>query len=443
MRLGDTIIAAASGPGRSVRALVRVSGPAVPMLLSATVGPAGARPGARGAVMTLASGANLPLLLAVFAGPRSYTGEDVAELTIPGNPALVERVIARLVDTGRGGVRPAGPGEFTARAYFNGRLSLEQAEGVGAVIAAATDEELAGARAVLEGRAGDRFRNWSERTVRLLALVEAGIDFTDQEDVVAIAPARLREEAGALWHEIEEYLGGGAADEEHTESPLVVLAGEPNAGKSTLFNALLGRRRAVVSDEAGTTRDALVETLDLSSEVPGAGAVRVADLPGIEQGAHGRSEFAAQAAAGEAIRRADVLIQCDPHGRFANLPGVRDGTAILRVRTKADLPWAGPEGPATVAVCALDGWHLGALRRAVADAAWGSRPGKRGAVVARHRRALTVAAGALAEVARAGRGPEVSAESLRHAVESLGELTGRVMPDDVLGRIFASFCVGK
>lgn len=459
----DTIVALASGPGRAPRALVRASG----RHLRRDLAPAVDVPPGRGlftARLRLAGPPvpALPALALAYVAPASYTGEDALELLLPGGPALVERVVSRLVTLE--GVRAAEPGEFTARAYAAGRLTLEQAEGVAAAVAAAGADELAAARRLLDGRAGERYRAWSEEIAALLALVEAGVDFTDQEDVVPITPDDLARRLGALRSAMEDHAGSSRGEERADAMPGVVLLGAPSAGKSTLFNALLGRRRALTAPEPGTTRDALGETLDLSRDRPGAGAVRLIDLPGLGPAeapdAPDATERAARARAADEIRHADVVVACDPAGRFElDAPGP-PGRPLLRVRTKADLPDAPAPGedpaaraPGVLRVCALDGRGLPALRRAIADAGRRSRAGAGLAGVApRHARALARVRLALERAALAaapvpGRGAlrdaELVAQSLREALDALGDLAGRVTPDDVIGRIFASFCVGK
>ncbi len=457
----DTIAAIASPPGRSARAVVRISGRGTRPLLrdrfvhaTEAVGHEVGGAGAMTARFRLAGSLELPCLLLTYRGPRSYTGEDAAEILIPGNPVLGERVLSSLLETP--GVRLARPGEFTARAYLNGKLTLDRAESVGALIGARNAEELAAARRLAEGRTGDLHRRWTAEVAALLALVEAGIDFTDQEDVVAIAPESLAARLEALIAEIRAHLGAAAGDEPAREAPTVVLAGAPNAGKSTLFNALLGHRRAIESPEAGTTRDALRETLDLSRDAPGAPAVTLIDLPGLD-GAPGTGiHAAAQKQARNEISRADLIIHCDPAGRFAEseLPVDRDrpGRPIIRVRTKADLAHSAPASDLSLStsdipVCALDGWNLRALRRAIADQARGSSTAASSTVPARHRRALFAALTALTAAAGLAPGsrhnPELVADRLREAAEPLSELIGRLSIEDILGRVFSTFCVGK
>ncbi len=461
MRTGDTIVAIASPAGRSARGLIRLSGPGVGGVMAEafeSVPPVGA---SRGRFRLLPQ--SLPVLVTRYASPRSYTGEDGAEILLPGNPYLLERVLTRLLSLP--GVRLAEPGEFTARAYLAGKLSLDQAEGVAATIAAASEEQLQGAGELLSGSTGAAYRAWADELATLLALVEAGIDFTDQEDVVPIRPGELKRRLGALDDAIGAFIGSSRGGEARTALPRVVLAGEPNAGKSTLFNALLGRRRAVVSPVAGTTRDVLEEPLDLAGALPGAGAVLLVDVAGLDaeasfqRDAEGsptkpRVHLDMQRRAREAVTDADAVVHCDPSGRFPGLPVPADAT-VIRVRTKADLPHArddggAPSGIAALPVCALDGWNVPVLRRAIADAACGSRAGGVASVLPRHRRALNQTGVALREgIERIGDGggalrdPAAVADALRAALDALGELTGRISPDDVIGRVFATFCVGK
>ncbi|MBY0311329.1 MAG: 50S ribosome-binding GTPase [Phycisphaerales bacterium] len=487
---GDTIVALATGWCRQDRALIRISGPATHhvcggMILGyPTAGGAcaraklvsgfGSRVSGLGARVSGRQGRPvfqpeprnpnpetrfpIPTTILRFDAPRSFTGEDSAEIVLPGNPLLVERVIAALC--AHRGVREARPGEFSARAYLSGKLTLEQAEGVAALIASRTDDELLAARALLDGVTGTKFRAWADRCATLLALVEAGIDFTDQEDVVPIAPIELLARTRTLRGEIATWLGSDVGSERETGLARFVLVGPPNVGKSTLFNAMLGRSRAIVSDTPGTTRDALVETLELRRYVAGAPDVHLIDLAGLTDDPAGLHaiDALAQRQAREVIAAADGLIVCDPVGRFdaamlsTHASAVAHRQQILRVRTKADLPGATVGGSTSVealAVCALDGWNVATLRRAIADAATRSRGGST-SILPRHRRTLGVALSALdaalastSASARTLHTPELTADALRTALDALGEMVGQISPDDVIGRVFATFCVGK
>lgn len=452
---GDTIVAPATAPGGSRASLIRVSGPGA-RALAGWIAPGPFSRGCATGVLRLPRPERTPLELGVellrYPAPASYTGEDVVEVLLPGNPWLGERVLRALVE--REGFRLAQPGEFSARAYLAGKMTIAQAEGVAATIAASHAEQLVAARELSDGRAGRVCAILCDECAAILALVEAGIDFTDQEGVVPIAPGALISRLEALRARIESRLGATDGAEAGWALPRIALVGRPNAGKSTLFNAMLGRARALTSPISGTTRDVLEEELDLSADAPGAGRVMLMDLPGLDP----LAGEGPQAAARAGLARADVLVWCDPSGRFEGsgpapwteqIPTAPKGA--VRVRTFADRPGVG--STQALSVCALDGWNMGALRRAIADAACGARA-PAGALLAtllpRHRLALTRARAALSEAsARVDparptlAAPEVVASSLREALDTLGELAGRIDPDEVLGRIFSSFCVGK
>ena len=208
------------------------------------------RRGVHRACLSVSAFGRLSVWAFVFPAPHSYTGDDSVELQLPGNPIVLERVIDALIASGRErqlDVRRAEPGEFTARAYLNGRLTLTQAEGVAATIAAQSDAELDAARLLLSGRLADFAQRLAEDLAAALALVEAGIDFTDQEDVVAISPVDLHARFVDLRARLDDQLAHAVGMERLQAIPWVVLVGAPNAGKSALFNALLNRERAVVS----------------------------------------------------------------------------------------------------------------------------------------------------------------------------------------------------
>lgn len=448
MPTDETIVALASARLPAARAIIRISGDATAALLQRHLDPAPARPGPHRSRLRLGDQRSLPVLTLRFDAPRSYTAEHAAEIQLPGNRSLVERVLDRL--TAEPGVRRAGPGEFTARAFLNNRLGLAEAEGVAQLIAAASASELDAARRLLHGGSGDRYAQWADELTTLLALVEAGIDFTDQEGVIAIAPGELRARIASVRAGIEREIGPGSSRRVHATRPRAALVGPPNAGKSTLFNALLGRRRSVVADHPGTTRDAIIEPMDLSADHPGAAPIELMDLPGLDAApadAPDSPGHAARIAAVEGLESADVLIHCDPAGRFDTLShSVPEGDGarpIIRVRTKGDLlPQADADEPAHLSICALDGWNLGALRRALADAAGSARGADASGLVPRHRRALAEGDDHLRRAAELD-DPELVAQSLRAALDAIGELIGRISPDDVIGRVFSTFCVGK
>jgi len=449
MPLGGTIVARATGAGFAPLAIVRISGAETRSALERLLGVVPPARRATSATLWLPRSGewdgSVPEALTLrvrvirFEAPRSYTGEDSAELTLPGNPHLVERVIDAA--TGFPDVRRAEPGEFTARALLNGKMSVDQAEGVAQLIAATSEDQRLAASSLLSGETGRAYRAWADELTTLLALVEAGIDFTDQEDVVPIDTEALGVRLSVLRAELAERIGSHVGGESSEGLPAVALAGAPSAGKSTLFNALLGKARAQTSPEPGTTRDVLREELDLSSEGPSFGRVELLDLAGLDEDASGAIAGEAQRAARAALREAEVVVWCDPGGRFEALGGLGSDARVIRVRTKADL--AVGQTADALAVSALDGSNLGALRRAIADAAVGGQG--RDAILPRHRAHLSGAVRAIERAldpATVG-DAELIAGELRAALDEVGALVGRVGPDDVIGRIFSTFCVGK
>ncbi len=427
------ILAVASPPGRSLRGIVRASGPACVALLEPHLECADGARGARPARM-LADGLDLACLALFSPAPRSYTGEASVELQLPGSPPLLDRVIDAVLASGRLcgiAARRAEPGEFTARAYLNGRMSLTEAEGVAATIAARSDAQLRAAGLLSEGRLAKMTHELAESLAQSLALVEAGIDFTDQDDVVAIAPGVLCMQLTLIQNRVDAVLKHAVGSEQLEAIPWVVLAGPANAGKSTLFNALLGHRRAVVSDVPGTTRDVLTEPLTIATP-HGAAEVMLVDLAGAV-GTPTDLDRRMQQAANRAIDRADLVIRClDPAG--GGVPAPDEIPVHVKSLTDAQLDDLRRSIAERLADCAVS---------LSADAL---------ALLPRHEAALRSALRNLSdtldlvEPARGERTlpqPELIAAGLRMALDDLAGLAGDVTPDDILGRIFATFCVGK
>ena len=457
----DTIVAVSSAPGRSLRTLLRISGPdafRAAEILSATH-PSGFVGTVR---LRLEGWPLVPALALGFHSPASFTGEDTVELLIVGNVTIANAVLQQTARIE--GLRLALPGEFSARAFLNGRLTLDEAEGIGALIGATNSSHLAAANRLLSGSSGTEFRSWADTIATILALLEAGIDFTDAEDVVGITPAIMAPRAESLADQIRLALSTRDAAEFAHGLPRVVLVGQPNAGKSTLFNALLGRQRSVASPTSGTTRDVIAEELDLTSVAPLAGRVMLQDLPGLDEAdaitssaGPRAAQSASQNAALAAVDQDDAALWCDPSGRFDLAALARSGlkhlpNRLIRIRTFADRAESRINALPHVEVCGLDGFGLASLKRAVADAVTGSIDADAMLVVPRHRRAaLTILAHleSAINLARAEADqsrwnePEIAAGELRAALDAAEELAGRMTPDDILGRVFATFCIGK
>ncbi len=454
MRTDDTIAAVSSPPGRSPRAIVRLSGPATFAILATMLDSTVPAPRQLTRVhlrLPRADAARrcaLPCLLATFRGPSSYTGQDLAEIQCPGHPALLERLLHQCVTAG---VRLAEPGEFTFRAFASGKLDLTQAEGVAAAIAAESDSQLAAARRLRAGDPGRQAAAMLSDLADQLALVEAGIDFTDQEDVTPVDATALHRALRVIIDGLRDLLDGSRRWSQCEALPRVVLVGRPSAGKSTLFNALLGRERAVAAPMPGTTRDVLAEPLRLRLADGRSMEVMLIDIAGIDGNVPvALLDAEAQTAARRAVAEADVLLQLDDSAHLTSPRKV-----VLRVHAKADLLPHEDSDAAALRVSAVTGKGLDALRDSLArillDRA-GNLDADTLVLQPRHEQALRDALdsldAALALLAQVDdvaspSQPELLAASMRTGLDALGALTGRMTPDDILSRVFAAFCIGK
>lgn len=442
------IVAVASPPGRSVRGIVRLSGQdawrAAAAVLSEDPASAPVRAGARGIQFTMLGSPRIPVIVITMPGPRSATGEDCAEIHLPGNPALLERVVEAIVEASGGAARRAHPGEFSVRAVLNGRAAVADVERVAASIAAETDAQWRAARGLDDAASTAAARTAADEVADVLALVEAGIDFTDQEGVEAIPRADLERRVAGVRAALLPMVDGSRTAERATIAPRVTLLGPPNAGKSSLFNALLGRARTVAHHGRGTTRDAIEEPLAL----PGGAEVVLVDAPGIEDAGESL-DLAVQARAAEALARTDIVLECIPPDTAWPSVGhaIAPDAATIRVLTKQDAGEtreriAAP--PGAIATSAHHGTGIDALRHAIARHALARSPrAADAAALGTAREALAREAIASLDDAVRERAPELVAAALRTALDRLGEVAGAIPPDDVLGRLFSRFCIGK
>jgi tRNA modification GTPase len=435
----DVIFALASGAGRAAVAVVRVSGAGTAEVVRRI---AGGLPAARMASLRRlrdpAGGDTLDRALVLwFPGPASYTGEDSAEFHLHGGPAVVAGVAEALVTAG---ARPAEPGEFTRRAFLHGKLDLTAAEGIVDLVAAETAGQRRQALRQAEGALARLYGGWAARLTALLARQEAFIEFED-EDLPAGLDDAVGVAATALAAEIRAHLADAGRGERLREGVVVAILGAPNAGKSSLLNALVGREAAIVSARAGTTRDVVEARLELGG-VP----VTLADTAGLRD--------AGDEVEAEGIRRArrraedaDVVLAvfaADQPADAETLAMLRPGAVV--VVNKRDLAVGAEEigGMPALAVSAHTGEGLVALRERLAEAAV-ALAGNAGAAPLtrpRHRAALEESLAWLGDLQGAAM-PELRAEALRAAVRALGRITGRVGVEAVLDLVFGEFCIGK
>lgn len=418
--------------------MIRVSGPAAGETLDAL---AGGRPEPRRAsfraIRTASDGALIDRGLALwFPGPASATGEDMAELHLHGGRAVIAAALDALLALP--GVRAAEPGEFTRRAFLAGRLDLAEAEGLGDLLAAETEAQRRQAVLQSEGGLSTVVGRWRERLVGAMALIEAGIDFSDEEGVPATVRAEARGDLTALSQDIAAALADTRA-ERLRDGFRIAIVGPPNAGKSSLLNALARRDVAIVTDAPGTTRDVIEVHLDL-----GGYPVIVADTAGLRDAEdlaerEGVRRAAARAEAADLVLWIEDVAAPSPPPPF----GAR---IVWRVANKTDLAPGAPAG-ADHRISVRTGDGLDRLLAGLGEAARNTLGAGEdvGLTRARHREALRAVALALDEALRGWDGlpDELLAELLRRAATELGRITGRIGVEDVLDRVFAAFCIGK
>ena len=442
--LSDPIAALATPPGRAALALVRLSGRGAFAIAGLVVrGFRTDRPRyATLATFVDAEGEAIDRgLYTVYPGPSSYTGEDMVELSCHGGQLAPARLLAALYSAG---ARQATPGEFTRRAVLNGKLDLVQAEAVGDLIEATAPAQARAAFRQLEGGLSRRLAALREAMVGAQALLSYEIDFPGEDDG-PVPPARIAAELDAVRGHIDRLLATAPSTDRMRQGALLVLAGRPNAGKSSLLNALLGLERALVTEVPGTTRDTIEAVTDFLGW-----PVRLADTAGLWE-ASDRVDRLGVEVSRRYVAAADLVLLCVEAGRELG----SDERAILAerpallIRTKCDLH---PDnaGSAEALTSVVTGHGLEAVRRAAAERVFGDRIAlgdlEPSLTRERHRVALLRARDALLEsLPQLGPGGDavLASHHLRQATLALDELIGAVDVEEVLGRVFAGFCVGK
>jgi tRNA modification GTPase len=442
-----TIAAVATPPGMGAVSMIRISGPAARRVADLATDGKASRQAPRCARHCRVRGAEGETiddgLLTVFPGPHSYTGEDCVEFTGHGGILATREVFGRFLACG---AVPAGPGEFTRRAFLNGKLDLTQAEGVMDLISAQTRLSLRAARSQLEGTLGRRTTEARDQLLETLAHLEAWIDFPE-EDIDPQTGTLLRSRVQAVLATVDSLLATADQGRVLREGVRTVIFGEPNVGKSSLLNRLLGFERAIVSEIAGTTRDTIEETINLHG-IP----LRLVDTAGVREAAD-RIEAEGIQRTVRQIEAADLLLEIadasSPKPEDAVFPA--SAAKHLLVLNKTDLgehpSWVGTdavrlscntgEGFDTLSETIRDSLHFG-------EVDWGEHAV---AINARHQASLTLARGALLAALELlddpTSDPELATIDLREALDALGEIPGRVDTEDLLGVIFSSFCIGK
>ena len=464
----DPIVAIATAPGRGAVGILRVSGRGLEALIDGLTGRGLAARQAHYVALRDARGEAIDHGLAIhFPAPQSYTGEDVLELQAHGGPVVLQLLLARCLEAAAeiapatqrprlAHLRLAQPGEFTQRAFLNGKLDLAQAEAVADLIDAGTEAAARSASRSLGGAFSREIDALAERLVDLRTLVEATLDFPEEEiDFLERADARGRLDAiaAALGRVLDRTRQGALLREGMT----VVLAGQPNVGKSSLLNALAGAELAIVTPIAGTTRDKIGQTIQIEG-VP----VHVIDTAGLREAASSDDEVEriGIARSWAEIEQADAVVFLHDLTRYADTDYQAGENAIaarlhlghsarvLHVFNKCDAVRAGSDVPKGLRLSARSGEGLQALRRALLErAGWHASP--EGVFIARTRHVLALqrtgehVARARALAARTDAALDLLAEELRLAHNALGEITGVFSADDLLGEIFGRFCIGK
>lgn len=442
----DTIIAIASGAAAGGVGILRLSGPASAAIARALGCPALQPRHAHYARFRDADGEVIDDGIALyFPGPRSFTGEDVVELQGHGSPVVLRQLLERCVALG---ARQARAGEFSERAFLNGKLDLAQAEAIADLIAAGDVRAARAARRSLDGVFSRRVEDVAEQLVRLRIHVEAAIDFAD-EPLDTLGGAQVRAGVAQARAALARLRADAERGRKLRDGLHAVLIGPPNAGKSSLLNALAGSERAIVTDIAGTTRDTLRETIRIDGL-----ELELVDTAGLREGGDAIEREGMRRARAE-MQRADLAIVVldarDPEaGRQAVGDAAAQAARQLWVLNKCDLlrQWPQPTGGDVIAISAASGQGLDQLHARLRElASEGAGEGQQGEFSARlrHVQAILLAAAHLdvADAQLRHDHLELAAEELRLAHQTLGDITGRMTADDLLGRIFSSFCIGK
>jgi tRNA modification GTPase len=471
----DPIVAIATAPGRGAVGIVRVSGKQLKPLLAPLLGAAHAAnmPAREAKYLKFLDKAGAPIdqgLLLYFPAPHSFTGEDVIELQAHGGPVVLQLLVSRVLEAakdidGLKSMRIAQPGEFTERAFLNDKMDLAQAEAVADLIDASTEAAARGAARSLSGAFSKEVHALRDALIHLRMLVEATLDFPEEE-IEHLSQHKARQQLSSLQRELQAFQKKATQGALLREGIKVVIAGQPNAGKSSLLNALAGAERAIVTPIAGTTRDKVQETIQIEG-VP----IHIIDTAGLRESEDVVERIGIERT-WEEITRADAVIHLHDlaaetsleseiatksiAARALLMPAIRQklpqNTPVIDVWNKADLSSSAPSAEGLF-ISAKTGLGLEALRRKLLDVAgWQAASGE-GSYIARERHVQAIASVQMhlelasehldASLAHQAAGLDLLAEELRLAQQHLSDITGAFSSDDLLGEIFSKFCIGK
>ncbi|RWL81950.1 MAG: tRNA uridine-5-carboxymethylaminomethyl(34) synthesis GTPase MnmE [Mesorhizobium sp.] len=431
----DSIVALSSGRLPAGIAVIRLSGPKTRFVLETIAGPIKVR-FTNLRTIRAADGSTIDHgLVLFFPGPGSFTGEDLAEFQVHGSRAVAAKMLETI--TGFEGVRHAEPGEFTRRAFLNGRLDLVETEALADLVNAETEAQRRFALSNAEGAQSELYSGWRRRLIHARAMIEAEIDFADEEDVPGSVSEAVWSDVTAMIGEIERHIEGFKAAEIIRDGFEVVILGAPNAGKSSLFNALARREAAIVTDEPGTTRDLLEVVMDLNGL-----KVRLVDTAGLREAA-GKVEWIGIERARAKADTADLVLLLEDMANPAPIGVVPSGPRLLRIGTKSDIADVGA-GAYDLVISSRNGSGLARLLDEVGSRAAAS-VGEPGDVLPSRMRHVELLQDAMdfLRAALSGHSQELRAEELRLAAERIGRIVGAVDVEDLLDVIFSQFCIGK
>lgn len=450
----ETIVAISTPPGRGGIGVVRLSGPGALDVALAMMQLEGELEHARARVARLVDEDEMPVdevVVTAFLAPRSYTGEDLVEISAHGAPVVLEWIVRRALALGFGAVRVAEPGEFSRRAFLSGRMDLTQAEAIHDLIAAQTMAQARTAAQQMGGALSRRVAPIKASLVYVIAMLEAGMDFASGEldDVDTMPPARIADQLRQVTEPLRALAATFRAASLERSGARLAIVGRPNAGKSSLFNRLLERDRAIVTPVAGTTRDTIEEAMALDG-IP----VRLVDTAGLRFDSVDEAEAMGIARSREALADADLVVvvrdaaaDAEQEALPAEVEELLRDRMVIRVRNKVDLqPGAGAAGE--IGTSAVTGEGLAELRAAMLghlrDGQAGAEDGVLNNLRQHHAVAHALQAVETATLANANHLPhEMLLMDLHAALKSLDELTGQTTTDDLLGLIFSTFCIGK